>query len=61
LVTKQSYEILPLESALFGAVLVSTSDTLSVCPEKLVNEHPQGARWERQSLFKILRRPYNGS
>jgi len=26
-----------------------------------VNEHTQGARWELQSLFKILRRPYNGS
>jgi hypothetical protein len=26
-----------------------------------VNEHTQGARWELQSLFKILRRPRNGS
>ena len=26
-----------------------------------VNEHTQGDRWELQSLFKILRRPRNGS
>ena len=26
-----------------------------------VNEHTRGARWELQSLFKILKRPYNGS
>jgi hypothetical protein len=26
-----------------------------------VNEHTQGARWELQSLFKILKRPRNGS
>jgi hypothetical protein len=26
-----------------------------------VNEHTQDARWELQSLFKILRRPRNGS
>jgi hypothetical protein len=26
-----------------------------------VNAHTQGARWELQSLFKILRGPRNGS
>jgi hypothetical protein len=41
--------------------IVANSDKSNPSWPPFVNEHTQDARWELQSLFKILRRPYNGS